>query len=132
MGLIYDLAVQEDLNIGTEFPVEVTNPDGGVLYGTQIGIHTVAVGQTAYATTWNPSAIAALDYEALSIAVPGAAIGDFVDVSLSSILTNDMQLTGHVSAADTVRVILFNPTSGSINLASGDLTVLVYKARNEA
>ena len=132
MSLIYELAVQEDLNVGTRDDVPVTNPDSGLLNGTQIGIHSVAVGQTAFSTTWNPSAIASLDYEALSVAIPGAAVGDFVDVSLSSMLTNDMQLTGHVSADDTVRVVLFNPTSGSINLASGDLTVLVYKARNDA
>jgi hypothetical protein len=47
-------------------------------------------------------------------------------------LTNDMQLTAHVSAADTVKVVLFNPTAGAINLALGTLTVLVFKARDAA
>ena len=132
MGLIYELAVQEDLTLGTTDGVNVTQPDGGVMSGTKIGIHTVAVGQLARFKVWNPASIAAAGYESTSIAVPGASVGDFVMASLDTMVTNDMQLTGHVSAADTVRVVLFNPTAGSINLASGTLQVLVFKARSEA
>lgn len=132
MSLLYELAVQEDLNIGTNTDIDVTNPDGGTLTGTQIGIHSVAVGQVAYQATWNPASIAAAGYEDVDVTVPGAAVGDFAVASLDTILTNDMQLTAHVSAADTVKVVLFNPTVGAINLASGTLTVLVFKARSEA
>jgi hypothetical protein len=36
-------------------------------------------------------------------------------------------LTASVSAADTVTVILFNPTAGTVDLASGTLRVGVFK-----
>jgi hypothetical protein len=129
MSLLYELAVQEDLNIGTDDGISVTGPDGGTLTGTQVGIHSFAVGQVAWTKTWNPAAILTLSYEDTDIVVPGAAVGDFVMASLSTMLTNDMQLTGHVSAADTVKAVLFNPTTGTINLDSGTLSVLVFKSR---
>src|SRR5512139_1445842 len=120
MSLTYEKIVQEDLNVGTS-TATITNPTGGSLTGTQIGIHSVAVGQVAFTETFDAGSIAAAGYEAEDITVPGAAVGDFVMASLTTMLTNDMMLTAHVSAADTVKVILFNPTTGSINLASGTL-----------
>lgn len=130
MALLFELAVQEDLNIGTDYGIDVSRPDGGAFDGTQIGIHSVAVGQVAYQVTWNPASIAAAGYEDTDVTVVGAAVGDFALASLDTILTNDMMLTAHVSAANTVKVVLFNPTAGAINLASGTLSVLVFKARS--
>jgi hypothetical protein len=129
MSLLYEKVVQEDLNVGTSAAVTVTNPGGGTLTGTQIGIHSVAVGQVSFSETWNPASIAAAGYESEDITVPGAAVGDFVLASLSTMVTNDMMLSGHVSAADTVKVILFNPTASPINLDEGTLSVLVFKSR---
>lgn len=129
MALLYEKVVQEDLNVGTS-TATITSPSGGSLTGTQIGLHSVAVGQVAWQTTWNPSAIAAGSYEAKDITVPGAAVGDFVLAALSTIVTNDLMISGNVSAADTVTVILFNPTGGSLNPGSGTLSVLVFKARS--
>lgn len=129
MSLLYEKVVQEDLNVGTSAAVTVTNPGGGSLTGTQIGIHSVAVGQVAWTMTWNPASIAAGSYEGKTITVPGAAVGDFVIASLSTMLTNDMMISGHVRAADSVRVILFNPTAAPINLGSGTVSVLVFKSR---
>lgn len=129
MSLLFEGVVQEDLNVGTSTGIVIDSPSGGVILGTQVGIHSVAVGQVSWTETWNPAAIAALGYESEDITVPGAAVNDFCLPSFSAMLTNDMQLTAHVSAADTVRVILFNPTAGSINLGSGTLAVLVFKSR---
>lgn len=129
MSLLYEKVVQEDLNVGTSAAVTVTNPGGGSLTGTQIGLHSFAVGQIAFSETWNPDSIAAGSYEAEDVTVPGAAVGDYVMVSLNSMVTNDMMIGGHVSAADTVKVILFNPTAGAIDLNSGTLSVLVFKSR---
>jgi hypothetical protein len=129
MSLLYELVVQEDLNVGTDDGVSVTSPDGGSLSGTQIGIHSVAVGQFSVTDNWNPASIAAAGYESTSVTVPGAAVGDFVLVSLASLLTDDLMLDGHVSAADTVKVVLFNPTGGAVNLDLGTLRVLVFKSR---
>lgn len=128
MSLLYEKVVQEDLNVGIT-TVTVTNPTGGSLTGTQIGIHSVAVGQVAWTEAWDPGSIAAAGYEAEDVTVPGAAVGDFVMASLTTMVTNDMMLTAHVSAADTVKVILFNPTAGAIDLGSGTLAVIVFKAR---
>ena len=128
MSLLYEKIVQEDLNVGTG-SVTVTNPGGGSLTGTQVGIHSVAVGQTAWTATWKPASIAAGSYEATDVIVPGAAVDDFVLVKLGTIVTNAMMISGHVAAADTVKVILFNPTAGALNLASGTLGVLVFKSR---
>jgi hypothetical protein len=36
-------------------------------------------------------------------------------------------LTAYVSAADTVTVVLFNPTAGSIDLGSATLRARVFK-----
>jgi len=128
MSLLYEKVVQEDLNVGTSGSVVVTNPGGGSLLGTQIGIHSVAVGQVAFTDTWDPSSIDAAGYEAKDVTIPGAAVGDFVLLSLSTILTNDMILAGNVSAADTVTAILFNPTSGAIDVDEGTLSILVFKS----
>lgn len=130
MSLLYEKVVQEDLNTGTTASVTVTNPGGGSLTGTQIGLHSFAVGQLAYSETWNPGAITTLSYESEDVIVPGAAVGDFAMVSLTTMVTNTMMLSAHVSAADTVTVVLFNPTVGTINLDAGTLYVLVFKARS--
>ena len=129
MSLVYEKIVQEDLNTGTSAAVSVTSPSGGTLTGTQIGLHSFAVGQIAQSETWNPASIAAGSYESEDVTVPGAAVGDYVMVSLNTMLTNDMMISGHVSAADTVKCILFNPTAGAINVAEGTLSVLVFKSR---
>lgn len=128
MSLLWEKVVQEDLNVGTS-TVKVTNPGGGLLVSTQIGVHSVAVGQVAWTQTWAPGTILTLSYAETDVTVPGAAVGDFVLASLTTMLTNDLMLSGHVSAADTVHVILFNPTSGSLAPSSGTLAVLVAKSR---
>ena len=128
MSLLYERVVQEDLNVGTT-TTTVTAPSGGSLAATKIGIHSVAVGQVKWSETWNPASIATAGYESEDVTVPGAAVGDYVMVSLNTMLTNDMMISGHVSAADTVKCILFNPTAGAIDLGSGTLSVLVFKSR---
>lgn len=128
MSLLYERAVQEDLNVGTG-TTTVTIPSGGTRTATQIGLHTVAVGQSSFTATWNPASIGALSYEATNVAVPGAAVGDFVMATHAAMLTDDMVISGHVSGPDNVRVILFNPTASPVNLASGTLGVLVFKSR---
>jgi hypothetical protein len=129
MSLLYEKIVQEDLNVGLGAAVTVTNPGGGTLTGTQIGLHSVAVGQRVFTATWNPDNVTAGSYTSTTIAIPGAAVDDFVLVRHDAILTNVMILSGHVSAANIVTVILFNPTGGAINIGSGELGVLVFKAR---
>jgi hypothetical protein len=79
--------------------------------------------------TWDPGSVASKDtvgnsFVATTVTVTGAALGDLVLVSFSLDVT-DLVLTADVTAADTITVVLSNPTSGAVDLASGTLTVVV-------
>lgn len=127
MALVYETLVQEDLNVGVG-SVTVTAPGGGTQSGTQVGIHSLGVGQNAETATWAPGAIANGSQASTTIAVSGAAVGDFVLASHDKILTSALLLSAHVSAADTVTVVIANFSGGSITPASGTLKVLVLKS----
>lgn len=75
-----------------------------------------------YSGTWDPGSIAAGSYEAKVVTVTGVRLGDFVSASFSLDVT-DLMFDAQVTAADTVTVILFNPTAGAINLGSGTLYI---------
>jgi len=62
-----------------------------------------------------------------TVTVTGAALGDFVLASFSLDLQG-ITLTGYISAANTVTVRLQNESGGAIDLASGTLRMLVFKA----
>lgn len=68
-------------------------------------------------STWDAASIADGDMEAKDITVTGAALGDYVIVSPSIDIT-DLQLTGSVTAANTVTAVLSNSTGGAVNLGS--------------
>ncbi len=76
--------------------------------------------------TWDPPSVAAGAQTTTTVSVPGASVGDTVTVSFSADLQG-MQLTGYVSATDTVTVVLRNGTGGSIDLGSGTLRADVWK-----
>lgn len=77
--------------------------------------------------TWDPPNLAAGANTTTTITVNGARAGDLVRVSLSTLTTQVMTLTGVVSANDTVQVVLANLSGGAIDLASGTLRVVVEK-----
>lgn len=72
--------------------------------------------------TFNPPSIAAAGTTTTTVACTGAALGDAFLPSFSLSLAG-LMLTADVSAADTVRVVFYNPTAGAVDLASGTLTV---------
>lgn len=123
----YERLVQEDLNVGVGLTSK-RNPGGGTLAATQVGLHTFAVGQAAVTATWAPGTIANGAQATTTVTVPGAAIGDFVLASHDSILTNALILSAHVSAANTVTVVLANLSGAAPTVASGTLKVLVLKS----
>ena len=124
----YQKLVQEDLNVGTGL-VWVTGPAAGDLLSTQTGLHSVARNQKSATSTWAPGAIAAGSYATTTIAVTSAVKADLVTASHDKVLTSALRLTGHVSAAGTVTVVLHNPTASAVTVASGTLSVLVFPAR---
>ncbi|MHA2069288.1 MAG: hypothetical protein ACXABY_33425 [Candidatus Thorarchaeota archaeon] len=62
--------------------------------------------------------------ETEDMTVTGAALGDYVLVSLGVDIV-DLYITATVTAADTVTVVLRNESTGTIDLASATLRVLV-------
>ena len=126
MALVYEKIVQEDLNVGVG-AVNVTAPGGGTLASTQIGIHSLAVGQVKATATWDPASVAAGSKISTTVTVSGASLGDFVLASFSLDL-QELTLTCYVSASNTVEVVLANLTGSAVDLASGTLAVLVLKS----
>lgn len=79
--------------------------------------------------TWNAASIADGDMEAKDVTVTGAALGDFVLVA-PSIDVTDLQLTGSVTATNTVTVVMSNSTGGAVDLASMTIYVRVLPRTN--
>lgn len=77
-------------------------------------------------TTWDPASIATGSQATTTISITGAEFGDFVTVSTSINPTN-LIIHGHVSAADTVKIVYANMTGGSIDLASHTVSVRIVK-----
>lgn len=127
MAQRFEKVVQEDLNIGTD-TVWVTAPGSGKLLSTQIGLHSVARGQQQYQAAWTPGAIAAGLSASTTLTVPDAATGDFVMASHDKILTNDLRISGNVSATGTAQVVIHNPTASSVTVAAGTVSVLVFQS----
>lgn len=83
---------------------------------------------------WDPASLAENASAATTVAVPGAAIGDFVAVSLGITSTSGLKsmiLRGYVSAANVVTVRLTNLTTVTTNFPSSTLTVYLLNHKFE-
>jgi hypothetical protein len=92
-----------------------------------------AVAQTLYSavinatTVFDPASLATVTGALSSgITVTGAALGDIVQVSAPYDLQGIIA-QGFVSAANTIKISLFNPTAGTIDLASGTWKIKVLR-----
>lgn len=65
-------------------------------------------------------------FASADVTVPGAALGDFVVVSLA-VDTVDTAVVGAVTAANVVTVTVLNNTAGAVNLASATVRIAVLK-----
>ena len=74
--------------------------------------------------TFDATSLADGVQETEDLTVTGAALGDYVLVSLSIDIV-DLYITATVTAADTVTAILRNESTGTIDLDSTTLRVLV-------
>lgn len=77
--------------------------------------------------TFDPPLVASGAEDTTTVTVTGAALGDLAVPSFSLDLTG-LIMTAYVSAANTVTVRWRNGTGGDVNLASGTLRVMVFKA----
>jgi hypothetical protein len=109
----------DDTNISLDLRGKGT---GGVAFNGGAAI-TKILSATA---TWDPASIADGDDLSTTITVTGAVAGNPVFASLSTLGTNDVLISAHVQAADTVRVTLLNRSGGAFDAASGTLRVVVF------
>jgi hypothetical protein len=120
--------LQEDLNVGVDAATK-RNPAGGTLTGTQVGIHSFAVGQAeTVSEDWAPGSIANGSYATKTVTVSGAAVGDYVLRSFTSMQAG-LLLDAYVTASNTVTVILANVSGAAVTPSAGDISLLVLKSR---
>jgi hypothetical protein len=63
-----------------------------------------------------------------TVTVTGAVAGDpVIGIGHTALTTEDLLVTGKVSAADTVEIVLHNKSGGAVDLASGTIRVVVAK-----
>ncbi len=77
--------------------------------------------------TWDPASVANGAMISTTVTVYGAAIGDPVAVGFSLSVPAGVQLTGAVTAADTVTVTMMNHSGGAVDLGSGILRARIWK-----
>jgi hypothetical protein len=95
--------------------------------GVKIGSGTAITKVLSASATWDPASIADGDDLSTTISVTGAAVGNPCFASLSTLGANDVLISAHVQAADTVRVVLLNRSGGAFDAASGTLRVTVFQ-----
>ncbi len=131
MAIVIESWMGEDLDLGTS-DTEHTHQSGGQIPGTKISLTTFSIaGVAGHATvaSWEPvDGIAVSAQASTTVTVPGAQIGDLVLVSYTGMGTSALMISAHVSAADTVTVVLFNNTPNPVT-PSGTLKVLVFGVR---
>ena len=76
-------------------------------------------------TVYDPPNLIALATTTTTIAVTGAALGMAAEASFSLDLAG-LVMAAYVDSANSVTVVLFNPTAGAIDLASGTLKAFAW------
>ena len=78
---------------------------------------------------WNPASVGSNTTLSEDITILGSALGDMVMVSYEGDVQK-LVLTGHVKAKDTVTVQLHNASAGAIDLAEGQIHVVILKPQH--
>jgi hypothetical protein len=63
-----------------------------------------------------------------TVAVPGVALGDMVLGFSNGVSEAGLVKRAYVSAANVVTIVTYNPTAGSVNLASTTLQLVIGRA----
>lgn len=78
-------------------------------------------------TTWNPASIANGAMTSTTVTVSTAALGDLAIAAHSVAIPAGCQLTANVTSANTVTVTLMNHSGSTQDIASGTLTVFLFR-----
>lgn len=83
-----------------------------------------------YTTTWDPSSVSAgaSTFTEINLPYAGITTNDLVIAQLSTLGAANLMLTAHVRAAGVVRVVLFNADSTTVDVASGTLSLTIFKS----
>lgn len=102
---------------------------GAATFGSSvaIGSGTAITKYISGSKTFDFPSVASLGTTTTTVTVTGAAVGDLCTCGLTTLTTEGLMLNANVSAANTVTVVLFNPTAGAVDLASGTLRVGVWQ-----
>ncbi len=117
----------------TPFEVQVLHDNAGVANlnikdgGLKINDGSLITDVLTATTTHDVPSLADGAVNAKNLTVTGATVGDPCFAGHTAIGTNNFQITAHVEAADSVRVIFRNVSGGVVDLASGTLRVVVFK-----
>lgn len=104
------------------------------LHSSRLGIKKIGKAYVDYMTdlisttiTFDPPSLATVTGAVSSgITITGAKTGDMVELFPPYDMQGIMAY-GYVSAADTIKISLFNPTAGTLDLASGTWGVKVVR-----
>lgn len=88
-----------------------------------VSIHSILVGTA----TWDPASLTTGSSEVKAVTVTGAVVGNAVAVGFTTLPNTKWQLSGNVTAADTVSVTITNNTGGTVDLGSGTVTAIVIQ-----
>jgi hypothetical protein len=78
--------------------------------------------------TLDAGAIIAGDTDTDTVAVPGVALGDMVIGFSMGVSEAGLVKRAYVSAANTVTIVTYNPTAGSVNLAPTTVQIVIGRA----
>lgn len=87
-----------------------------------------------FSDTWEVSctldagAVSAGATDTDTVTVPGVALGDVVIGFSHGVSEAGLIKRAYVSAANTVTIVTYNPTAGSVNLASTTVTLIIGRA----
>lgn len=77
--------------------------------------------------TLDAGAVSAGATDTDTVTVPGVALGDIVIGFSHGVSEAGLVKRAYVSAANTVTIVTYNPTAGSVNLASTTLTLIIAR-----
>lgn len=116
--------VQAGLVVGTPTGAD---PGAGKINATDLQSNGRSIVPLVGSVTFDPASTLTGNTAVTSLTVTGAAVGDFAICSFSNDLQNQF-ITAEVTTTSTVECIFRNETGATIDLLSGTLRAMVFKA----